>query len=40
MPKRILPLSDATISKAKPKEKEHRLYDGMACILFFAGQDV
>lgn len=28
MPKRVLPLSDLKISKAKPQEKEYRLFDG------------
>lgn len=28
MPKRILPLTDTAISKARPKEKEYCLYDG------------
>jgi len=28
MPKRVLPLSDLKINKAKPQEKEYRLFDG------------
>ncbi|MGE0918059.1 tyrosine-type recombinase/integrase [Trichlorobacter lovleyi] len=28
MPKRVLPLSDLKISKAKPQDKEYRLFDG------------
>ncbi len=28
MPKRVKTLSDAAINKAKPKDKEHHLYDG------------
>jgi integrase len=33
MPKRILPLSDAQVSKSKPADKEYKLFDGAGLFL-------
>jgi len=33
MPKRILPLSDAQVSKAKPADKDYKLFDGAGLFL-------
>ena len=34
MPKRIAPLSDIQVSKAKPREKDYKLSDGFGLLLF------